>query len=271
MQPLSPLIPNCHRGVTPLKAMGKRQCSGQILVLAVLLVSLILLSTQVYVFEVGRLFVRTESSHIKDFVLAVRLGSEHVVVGSLVNITTEGYNSTLSTNLGRWVNLTSDLYQFGKAVLSFAVKNITPYADGVHLSWGASGSGVSSAYVDFNFTLSDRQADIQLSYDVNITTSLTDEGSYRRLTGDWKQINLTCNVMNEGAPALIKNMTIYYEDSGSWIPADQQQNYSFTDYGNGTYLTTFEVSLSEDSINVSAQVYDLRQIYVQANTTCTES
>lgn len=271
MQPLSPLIPNSHRGVTTLKESRNRQCSGQILVLAVLLVSLILLSTQVYVFEVGRSFIETGSSHVKDFVLAVRLGSKHVVVGSLVNITAEGYDLTLSTNLGRWVNLMSDLYRLGKPVLNFAVKNITPYADGVYLSWGASGLGVSSACVEFNFTLSDRQVDIQLSYDVNITTSLVEEGVYRTLTGNWKQVNVTCNVMNEGIPALAENVTIYYEDAGSWVPADQQQNYELADYGNGTYLITFEVSLPEEPINVSAQVHDLRQIYVQANVTCTQT
>jgi hypothetical protein len=108
-----------------------------------------------------------------------------------------------------------------------------------------------------------------LPYALNITTSLVVEGVYRTLAGNVKEINVTCNLYNEGNPVLAQNMTIFYESSGSWLHADERSNYSLVDYGNGTYRISFEAEVLEESVNVSTQVYDLREIYVQTNTTCT--
>ncbi len=104
---------------------------------------------------------------------------------------------------------------------------------------------------------------------MNVSTSLVVEGVSRTLQGSLKQINVTCNILNEGTPALAENVTALYEDSGSWLRADEQSNYSFTDYGNGTYLVSFEANIPQENVNVSTQAYDLRDIYVQANATCT--
>lgn len=252
-----------------MKGKNRRQCSGQILVLAVLVVSLVLLSTQFYIYEVGRSLQEVESMRVNDFVLAVKLGSKHVVAGSLVNISAGGDSSILFANLERWVSFTGGLYQYGKPVLDFTLGNTSPYTNGTHVSWGTNGFGISSAYVDFDFSLLDGQVNVRMPYSVNVTTSLVVEGVYRTLQGSVKQINVTCNVLNEGNPALAENVTVLYESSSSWLRADGQSNYSFTDYGSGTYLVSFEADIPEANVNVSAQVYDLREIYVQANATCT--
>lgn len=236
--------------------------------LAVLVVSLVLLSTQLYIYEVGRSLEEIGSMRVNDFVLAIKLGSKHAVTGSLANISAGGDGSVLFANLEGWASFTGGFYQFGKPVLNFTLRNTLPYTNGTHLSWGTDGFGVSSAYADFNFSLSDSQVDVQLPYAVNVTTSLVVEGVYRTLEGSVKQINVTCNVLNEGTPALAENLTVLYY-SGSWLRADEQTSYAFTDYGNGTYLISFEADVPEENVNVSAQVYDLREIYVQANAVCT--
>jgi hypothetical protein len=236
-------------------------------VLAVLVVSLVMLSTQLYIYEVGRSLEETKSMSVNDFVLAVKLGSKHAVTGSLANISAGGDGSILSANLEGWASFTGGFYQFGKPVLKFTLKNTAPYTNGIYLSWGTDGFGVSSAYTDFNFSLSDNQVDVQLLYAVNVTTSLVMDGVYRTQMGDVKQINVTCNVLNERASALVENVTVLYY-SGSWLRADEQPGYSFADYGNGTYLISFVADIPEESVNVSTQIYDLREIYVQANATC---
>ncbi len=146
---------------------------------------------------------------------------------------------------------------------------MSPYTNGTHLSWRTDGFGVSSAYANFNFLLEGRQTSAQLSYNVNVTTSLVVKAVYRTLQGNSKQINVSSSLLNEGSPALAENVTVLYENSGSWPHADEQSSYSFTDYGNGTYLMSFEADISGENVNVSTQVYDLRGIYVQANATCT--
>jgi len=236
-------------------------------VLAVLVVSLVLLSTQLYIYEVGRLLEETGSIRVNDFVLAVKLGSKHAITGSLASISAESDSSVLFANLEGWASFTGGFYQFGKPVLNFTLKNTSLYTNGIYLAWGTDGFGVSSAYVDFNFSLSDGQVNIQLPYAVNVTTSLVVDGVCRTLMGNLKQINVTCNVLNEGTPALAENVTVVYY-SGSWLRANEQIGYSFADYGNGTYLISFEADIPEESVNVSAQIYDLREIYVKANATC---
>ena len=252
-----------------MKGKKNRQNSGQILVIAVLVVSLVLLSTLFYIYEIARPLEETESINVNNFVFAVKLSSKHAVISSLANISGKGNNSFLSTNLEKWTVLIDGLYEFGKPILSFQLGDTSPYINGTYLSWGIDGFGVSSAYVDFNFLLSDSQVDIQMPYSVNVTSSLWVDGVYQTLIGNVKQANVTCNLFNEGSPALAENVTVLYEDSGSWQRADEQANYSFIDYGNGTCFVSFEADILGENVNVSAQVHDLRGIYVQANATCT--
>jgi hypothetical protein len=78
-------------------------------------------------------------------------------------------------------------------------------------------------------------------------------------------VNVTINVVKEDSPSLAANITVLYQSLGGWhIPSFQE-----IDYGNGTYLVSFETDIPEENIFVSAQVFDLREIYVQANATCT--
>ena len=113
-----------------------------------------------------------------------------------------------------------------------------------------------------------------MEFDVNITTTLIIEGVYTKLGGTLKDVNVTCNVLNEGEPALARNFTMYYEEDGdlavqNWTRVDSP---STTDYGNGTYLISFTADTQgrNDPMLVSTHMDDLREIFVQTNTTGTE-
>ena len=255
-----------------MRDQRRRQRSGQILVIAVLIISLVLLSTQVYIFDVGKPLDGSHSQGVNDFVLAVKLGSEHVVTGSLANISNGGSNTVLQSKLETWAAFLGGLYQSGGSpILNFELEGGSPYANGTCLSWDASGFAVTSACAHFNFALHGGEVHVQLLYTENVTTSLTVKGVYRSLLGDIKQINVTCQLLNEGSPALASNITLLYQKSNVWLRADSTSSYSFTDYGNGTCQIAFEQEyLSSETVNVSVQVCDLRGICVRANATCTE-
>jgi len=195
-----------------------------------------------------------------------------MITGSLADVSTGSDSVVLYSNLESWATFISSFYQLGRPELNYTLRNTLPYTNGTRLSWGVDGFGVTSAYADFNFSLLDGQVGVQLPYALNVTTTLFVEGGHRNLQGDIKQVNVTCRVLNDGSPALAENLTVLYEKSGAWLRADAKDSYSLADYGNGTYLVVFEQEyLPLEPVNVSAQVYDLRGIFVQANVTCAES
>ena len=128
--------------------------------------------------------------------------------------------------------------------------------------------GVSSAYVNFTLRVYGVEEDIDAAFAVNVTTTITISGSYATLLSGEKQVNLTCRVYNEDEPALAKNMTFFYENSGNWTQVDAPNNLFITDQGNGTYLVSFTVDIPSGTVPVSVHVYDSRDVFVLANTTC---
>jgi len=229
----------------------------------------LLLSAQLYILEVGNVMNETESNSPNDFILAVKLGSRHVIVGSLANISNGGQNSNLASNLQKWSSLISKQYHFGKNILNYTLKETSPYSSGIWTNWGTNGYGVSSAYANFTYKLSDREFDVNWSYFINITTTLQIESTYQTVSGDVKQVDVIINGLNEAEPALAKQITIYYKLLGNWLIPNATNNYEIFDYGNGTYTASFMASIPSQNVEVSAHVIDQRQIYVQANATST--
>jgi hypothetical protein len=138
----------------------------------------------------------------------------------------------------------------------------------VWFSWGEiDGFGISSAYANFSLAIYGLEANVTANYSINITTAVTLEGYYT-LNGLEKSVSLSCRVFNEGKPALAKNITLYYEDLGVWLPVNSLNNLSIIDYGNGTYTISFTVITISDTVQVSAHITDLREIFVQANAVC---
>jgi hypothetical protein len=249
--------------------MRRRQKSGQVILIAVLAMALILLSAQVYVFDVHMSTFSLDSNSLVDYITAIKLGSRNVVASSLSNISNSGAGSILSANLYRWATLVSTQSQFGRSTLTYVEEESSPYSSGVWLSWGTEGYGVSSSVVQFAFNLSDREVEADLSYAVNVTTRLSFEGTCRITGIVQKQVNVTINLYNEGSPALASQITVYYRALGVWLEPTDLNNYVLTDYGNGTYLASFDTFIPLPTVEVSVHVVDERNIHVQADAACT--
>ncbi len=212
---------------------------------------------------------------LNSHVLATKLGLRNTVTSALVNVSNGGENGILSTNLNKYASIVGNQSYFGKCTVLFTELDVSPYQSGMWISWGSDGTGVSSAYANFTLVFTRTEANVQLEHAINVTTGLDVEGNYSKLGGTSKQVNVTCRIFNEGEVALANNITLYYEHDGdpsdqNWIAADSP---SITDYGNGTYTISFtaETQTINDPMLVSAQVYDLRDIFVMANVTCTET
>lgn len=250
--------------------MKRNANSGQIFILAILTITLVLVSTEIYVYETTSQSVSLKSDSFSNFVLMTKLGCKHTIISSLANVSVGGSSSILSTNLETLNSVMESQYQFGKCLLNYTLRNTSPYANGIWLSWGSSGIGYSGAYANFTFNVLDREVNATVYYVVNVTTTVSIVGTYEGLTGNDKQINIICNLSNEGQPALAESITTYYQVETSWYEADASNNYSVNNYGNGTYILTFTASIPGSEVQVSTHAYDTREIFVQANATCTE-
>lgn len=250
--------------------MNKRGRSGQVLLVGILVIALLLLSTELYVYDLGKALDEGNQNSFTDFILAVEAGSKHVVIGSLANVSEGGTSQTLGNNLERWSSFVGSRYQFGKCILTFTLRDVTPYSSGVWIFWGTDGLGVSGAYANFTLQVLDRGTDVKLKYAMNTTTTILIQGTYKRMQGNSKQVNVTCNLLNEGKPALTENLTLYYKNLDDWLTPAPQNNYTIIDYGNGTYFTSFVADISSSTVEVSMHALDQRHIDIQANATCLE-
>jgi len=226
------------------------------------------------VFEAGRRSEMRSATTLNSNVFATKLGLKNTVTNSLVNVSVGGTNETLTANLNTYVNFVGAQSYFGKCVTLFTVLDALPYQSGIWLSWGSDGTGVSSAYANYTLIFTKTESDVQLEHTTNMTTRLNIQGTYSKLEGTLKQVNITCRIFNENEPALAQNVNLFYEHDGDpsaqeWIAATSP---SITDYGNGTYKISFtaETQTITAPLLVSAQVYDLRGVFVLANITCTE-
>ncbi len=244
--------------------------SGQILLIAAFIMAFLLLSAELYVLEVGKTISEVTPNSLNDFILSVELGSRHVVIGSLANISNGGSSSVLGSNIQKWSTFIGEQYQFGKSVLNHILEEATGYSSGVWIDWGSNGTGVSSACANFTHKLLEREGKVNQFYFINITTTLLVESTYQERLGDEKQVNVTISLSNEGKPGLAKQITVFYRVLDDWLIPDETSNYAILDYGNGTYVASFVANIPSLNPEVSIYVVDQREIHVQANATSTQ-
>jgi hypothetical protein len=237
---------------------------GQILIVAAFAISIILLSTNVYIYRNSRMDSSPEYSTLTDYAQHIRLGSIHAVTASIVNVSNGGATSILGDNIDRWESFTQRDYRFGICVLNATLGSLTPYSDGVRLDWGTSGVGISSAYVDFTLNVSGRGAEVDWAFLANRTTEMQVSGRYDVIVGDQKNVTVSMSMLNEGSPALTQSATLEYLDTGVWNDSSLEGDYAEMDYGNGTYRFSFSVNLPGDQVDIRMQAIDLRGIFVQA-------
>ncbi|MGB9671789.1 MAG: hypothetical protein ACPL1Z_06270 [Candidatus Bathyarchaeales archaeon] len=245
----------------------RAKSSGQLLIVAALAIAILVASTTVYVYELTGEKQNTEDRSLSDFVLALKLGSKNAVISALANASNGGEKTVLANNLETLSNASKSFCKHGLWRLSYTLLNSSGYEDGIRLSWNPSGLGVSSAYAVFSLRFFGLTSNVTANYAINITTALMLYGYYTGNEAE-KTVNLTCRVFNDGKPAQVESITLYYEDFGVWFPIGESHNLSITDYGNGTYTISFTVAVSSDTMQVSAHVHDLRNVFVMANITC---
>ena len=83
--------------------------------------------------------------------------------------------------------------------MDYNTLNSSGYQNGLWISWGANGQGVSSAYASFVFASSSPSATSNLEYALNVTSTVNLSGNYQQLNDTTKQVNLTINLFKTRA------------------------------------------------------------------------
>jgi hypothetical protein len=242
--------------------------SGQLLIVAALVIALLISSTTVYVYELGKETEITDTQALGDFVFAIKQATHNAMISSLANVSNGGDSAILTTNLNELAEILRTVNQFAVCNLTVTPFNDSTYDSGIWLSWNTPDLGVTSAYSDFTLNAYTTETNIESNYAINVTTEIIVNGFYTQLNGTEKLVSLTVVIHDETGPALAKNLSIQYENAGEWITVDPSNSLSITDYGNSTYSVSFIVSTASETVPVSAHIFDLRNIYVRANTTC---
>ena len=248
----------------------KRHNSGQVIVITALMVALVLLSTAIFVIETEK-DVPTGGTNTNNAFIAYQQASRSTLISVLANVTNGGDPSVLTVDLNELdLLITSHSYE-SLLQMNLTPLNETPYQNGIWISWGTDGQGISSAYVTLNVNSAGTSSTSTLQSAINVTSQVNLSGSYQQLNGTLNQVNLTVNVLNEGKPALAQNFTFYYKDAASstenWT---QVTSPSIRDNGNGTYSVTFSAQTQQpgDPLLASMQCQDQRGIQIDANVTC---
>lgn len=255
----------------------RRGCSGQVLVVSALVIALIIISTATYIYDLNSDTSDNETSLLNNYIQAIMLGSKHAIVSALVNIaharalniTNGGDDEALAADLNVWSTATERQYTFGTIALNYTLRSTAPYVSGLYLNWSTNGNAISEAYADFVLNASGKELKMQYPFYVNVSTGLRVEGYLTQAPSSAEQVTVVCRLLNEGQPALAQNVTVFYENLDTWLSSNGADNYSFLDYGNGTYRTTFTLVTDAASLNVSARVFDSRNIFLRANATLT--
>ena len=254
-----------------MKKRGLRQDnSGQVIIVTALLVASLLLSTSIYIIETEKT-VPTTGTDINNVLTQYEQSSGSTLISALANVTNGGNPDVLSFDLNELNTVITSFSYQGIVQMNYIPLNDASYQNGIWISWGTDGQGISSAYVSFVFNSSAASAASNMAFDSNVTTEVNVNGNYQPLHSGITQINLTVNVLNEGNPALAQNFTFYFENTtGGW---NQVNSPAIDDFGNGTYAVSFTAQTGQLSspLTVSTLCQDQRGITVKANVTCSST
>lgn len=231
------------------------------------MIATLLLSTAIYVIETEK-EVPTASTGEENVFTAYQQSAKNTMISALSNVTNGGDTSVLTSDLNELnTAITSHSYQ-AMVQMDFTLLDTLPYQNGIWISWGTDGQGISSAYADCTFNSSAPSTTSNLEYAVNVTSEVDLSGSYQQLNNTTKQANLTVYLLNEGKPALAQNFTFCYQnDTAGWVTVESP---NINDLGTGTYAVSFiaETDQPTGPLSVSVLSQDQRGIFVGANLTC---
>jgi len=232
---------------------------------------MLLLSTVIYVRETAMDAPVYASSSNLSFV-ALKQAIRHTVISALANVSNGGHPSVLEADLSQLKYVVANGYYPALVAINHTALNRGDYSDGFWIYWASTGTGLSSAYVDFSLLSSDISTGYFSEFFVNVTSKIVVTGEYVLLEGTEKQVNVTCTFYNEDSYALAKNFTVYYEYDGLLSPEEwlTPASLNVLDYGNGTYFCSFTATTKHrhDPMMVSVRGVDGRGILTVANVTC---
>lgn len=241
-------------------------CRGQVIVVAGLLVAVLLISTAVYVIDVGQAVPKVDSAQDGLF-MGYTESVRNTMVSALANISGGGDPSVLTSDLEALKTvILAHSYQAQLSVNYDTLDNGV-YVDGVWVSWGSNGDGVSSVYASFAFNSSNSMGASEDAYALNVTSSVHVTCNIFQSNQSLIEGNLTVAVFNEAKPALAEHLSFCYQNGSDWLPLDSPV---IVDHGDGSYAVSFTIQNSElnGSLNVSTLVQDQRGISIGANLTC---
>ncbi len=247
------------------------------MIITSLIIAMLMISTAYYVLEINKAATMDQAALDSTF-LMTRPSVVNTLINSLAsisndslaNISNGGDSEVLDANLKELAQAIQNSSYGGQCEFVITPLNSTTYKNGVLISWGDNGSGISSVYASVALNFSDPNEMYSSEYEVNVTTAITAEG-FCTANGTQESVNVICQLYNENDAALANNFTIFYQEpGGNWTPADSTTALNINDYGNGTYLISFD-ALAQGALQVSVGAHDLRNIFVMANTTCLEN
>jgi hypothetical protein len=249
--------------------MGKRSFSrsqsGQVLIVSALLVALLLLSTALYVIEVGKDVPAVDSTGNVDFG-SYKPSIRNALVSALANISSGGGSMILSSDLDTLKTVICEHSYRSQLSIDYSLLDSGNYNQGVWVSWGSDGVGVSSIYATFTFNSSGYSGASTAAYSVNVTSAVHVNGSYQQQNESLWHVTLSIETSNEAGPALAQGFTFRVQNGTSWLVMDSPV---LVDHGDGSYEASFTVdSALGNPLVASVSCLDTRGIYVMANVTC---
>jgi hypothetical protein len=244
-----------------------RKNSGQVLIVTSLVVILLLMSTVICVTEIQKNNPIYYEDANRDLI-TIKQAAANTIISALANISNGGNSSVILSDLNRLKSVVLNNSYNSLIDLGFFPSDMAPYSDGVWVSWGSAGVGVSSVSVNFVMNASGISSNYYNEYVINRTSSIEIEG-LNTVNATTRTITVSCTVFNEDVPALAENLTIYYQQDSPaiWVKLSSPNTIN---YGNGTYTTTFTVAkqLTANLLPISIGCQDVRGITVWANATC---
>lgn len=247
------------------KRSFKNNKSGQVIIISALLVALLLLSTAIYVVETQK---QTPAVALeREVFFGYQQAARNTLISALANATGGGSIEILATDLSELKSAIHAHSFLAFETLDFAVLSIDNYYDGIRISRGTDGKGISSVFVTFWVNASNPQASSNLEYNLNITSSVTSTGITYQIDENATKIAITVQVFNEDKPALANRFAISYQNQTDWVGVNAP---NITSFGNGTYIASFSAPTIEllNPAVVSLECIDSRGITIGTTFTC---
>jgi len=250
----------------------RRKNSGQVLIVVALVITMLLLSTALYIADAqkSQLKYTSESDLYLPF---YKQGLRHTMISALVNISNGGDSGVLESNLNLFNAFTREHSYDAFFTSAFTLHNTSPYVNGVWTTQNSSGTAITSAHTSFSVNSSGTSKTYSSEYDIEVTSRLEVSGEYQLIQETEKQVQLTCNLSTEGQPALAEGFTFSYEKDGSldienWIMVEAP---TIIDGGDGTYTISFTAITDQrnNPVLVWVSCQDQRDIMLQTLVTPT--